>query len=659
MHRLTNLAIGTRQMQILLVAGDDEDFAYLRDLLVRAGEEQIALNHAHSFEEALVLLKQTTYDLVLCDYKSADGAALRLLHELREQGLGAQVIFLSDFVNDATVEAAIRTGAGRCCQKPGSDVAYVSRDIRRAIEVYCKERQRQKAEDALRKLWGAVEQSADLVIITDRDGVIEYVNPAFEVLTGYSREETIGQTPRMLKSEEQTPEIYKELWQTILSGTVFRGILANRKKNGEIFFAEKTITPLHDAEGKITHFISNDRDITERRRLETQLQQAQKMDAIGKLAGGVAHDFNNLLMVISAYAELMLDSVAPEHPLRRNVQEIMTASRRAADLTRQLLAFGRKQVQSLQLVDLNWIVEEINKMLPRLIGEDIELIFAPGQNLGKVKADLVQIEQIVMNLAANARDAMPKGGKLTIETANVQLDEDYVQEHLIVPAGDYVLLAVTDSGTGIASEHMAHIFEPFYTTKEAGKGTGLGLATVYGIVKQNGGFVWVYSEPGLGTTFKIYLPRVQQGIEKIHSSKPIEISSKGCETVLLVEDELAVRQSTREYLMLNGYIVLEAKNGEDALCIARDYIPPIHMMITDVVMPNMGGAKLAGHLATERPSMKVLFVSGYAENTVLRHGAIDVTTRFLQKPFSLKTLARKIREVLEAETVMAASAGSS
>jgi two-component system, cell cycle sensor histidine kinase and response regulator CckA len=354
-----------------------------------------------------------------------------------------------------------------------------------------------------------------------------------------------------------------------------------------------------------------------------------------------------------------LDSVAPEHPLRRNVQEIMTASRRAADLTRQLLAFGRKQVQSLQLVDLNWIVEEINKMLPRLIGEDIELIFAPGQNLGKVKADLVQIEQIVMNLAANARDAMPKGGKLTIETANVQLDEDYVQEHSIVPAGDYVLLAVTDSGTGIASEHMAHIFEPFYTTKGEGKGTGLGLATVYGIVKQNGGFVWVYSEPGLGTTFKIYLPRVQQGIEKIHSSKPIEISSKGCETVLLVEDELAVRQSTREYLMLNGYIVLEAKNGEDALCIARDYIPPIHMMITDVVMPNMGGAKLAGHLATERPSMKVLFVSGYAENTVLRHGAIDVTTRFLQKPFSLKTLARKIREVLETETVMAASAGSS
>ncbi len=659
MHTLTNLAIGSRQMHILLVAENQEDFIYLRDLLVRAGDGHIALDHAQSSEEALALLRRTPRDLILCDYKSGDGMALRLLHELRAQGLGPPVIFLSDYVDEATVEAAIRAGTCGCVQTASLDEASITRTIRHAIEVYCKERQRQKAEDALRKLWRAVEQSADLVIISDREGIIEYVNPAFETLTGYSREETIGETPRLLKSEEQNPEVYRELWQTILSGNVFRGVLANRKKNGEIFFAEKTITPLRDAEGKITHFISNDRDITERRRLEIQFQQAQKMDAIGTLAGGVAHDFNNLLMVISAYAELMQDSLAPEHPLRRNVQEIMAASRRAADLTRQLLAFGRKQVQSLQFLDLNWVIDEINKMLPRLIGEDIELVFAPGQKLGKVKADLVQIEQIVMNLAANARDAMPKGGKLTIETANVHLGESYVQEHSIVPVGDYVLLAVTDCGGGIAPQHIAHIFEPFYTTKKDGKATGLGLATVYGIVKQNGGFVWVYSEPGLGTTFKIYLPRVQQESENIRLKKPAEMSSsKGCETLLLVEDELAVRQSTREFLILNGYIVLEAKNGEDALCIARDYVPPIHMMITDVVMPNMGGPKLAGHLATEGPCMKVLFVSGYAENTVLRHGAIDVTSRFLQKPFPLKTLGRKIREVLETDTAMAASAGS-
>src|SRR5436190_2481863 len=327
------------------------------------------------------------------------------------------------------------------------------------------------AEDTVRKLWQAIEQSADLVLITDRTGVIEYVNPAFESLTGYSREEAIGQTPRLLKSGQQSPELYEELWATIMSGNVFRGVLANRKKSGEIFYAEKSITPVRDSEGRITHFISNDRDITERRRLEAQLQQAQKMDAIGKLAGGVAHDFNNLLMVISAYAELMQDALSPGHPLLRNVQEIMKASRRAADLTRQLLAFGRKQMQALQLLDLNQVLKEISKMLPRLIGEDFQLTIAHGRNIGCVRADPMQIEQLVMNLAANARDAMPDGGKLTIETASIGLDESYVQKHSIVPNGDYVLLAVTDTGQGIAPEHLSHIFEPFYTTKAEGKGT--------------------------------------------------------------------------------------------------------------------------------------------------------------------------------------------
>ncbi len=659
MDRGRDSAIGSAQMQLLVVGNNEEDFTYLRDLLSKTGDGLLGLDHAHSPEEALARLARTTYHLLLCDYKSGDGMALHLLHALHKHGLGAPVIFLSDHVDEAAVETAIKAGACECVQTSSLNGATITRAIRYAIDVYCKERQRQKAEDTLRKLWRAVEQSADLVMITDLSGVIEYVNPAFEALTGYSPEEAIGRTPRLLKSGQQPPGLYQELWETILSGGVFRGILVNRKKNGEIFFAEKTITPLRDAEGRITHFISNDRDITERRRLESQLQQAQKMDAIGRLAGGVAHDFNNLLMVISAYAELMQDSLAAEHPLRRNVQEIMTASRRAADLTRQLLAFGRKQMQSLQLLDLNWIIQDINKMLPRLIGEDIQLVFVAGRNLGQVNADPVQIEQVVMNLAANARDAMPHGGKLTIETAGVRLDEAYVQRHSIVPAGDYVLLAFTDTGQGIAPEHIAHIFEPFYTTKEEGKGTGLGLATVYGIVKQNGGFIWVYSEPGIGTTFKIYLPRVQQETGRMQPLKLVEESPQGCETLLLVEDEAAVRQSAREFLALKGYTVLEAKNGEDALCIARDYLRPIDLMITDVVMPHLGGAKLAGQLAAERPTMKVLFVSGYAENTVLRHGAIDVTNSFLQKPFSLKALARKIREVLQTESAAAASTSSS
>jgi two-component system cell cycle sensor histidine kinase/response regulator CckA len=658
MHKPPPSEVTNTQMQLLLVGEGQEDFLYLRDLLARAGDGQLGLDCAHSLEEALAHLRQKTYDLLLIDYK-AGNEALRLLHDIRKNGFCVPVIFLSEHVDETTVTTAIKAGACDCVQTSSLNEASITRAIRYAVDVYCKERQRQKAEDTLRKLWRAVEQSADLVMITDHSGVIEYVNPAFETLTGYSREEAIGRTPRILKSGQQSPELYQQLWQTILAGNVFRGVLVNRKKNGEIFFAEKTITPLRDSEGNIANFISSDRDITERRRLEAQLQQAQKMDAIGRLAGGVAHDFNNLLMVISAYAELTLDSLAPKHPLRRNVEEIQTASRRAADLTRQLLAFGRQQMQALQLLDLNEVIQEICKMLPRLIGEDIELILDPGRSLGKVKADTVQIEQVVMNLAANARDAMPHGGTLTIETCNVRVDEAYLQRHSIVPPGDYVLLAVTDSGEGIPPEHLSHIFEPFYTTKEEGKGTGLGLATVYGIVKQSGGFIWVYSEAGLGTTFKIYLPLVHQKISKVPPRAVVEKPIRGCETLLLVEDEAAVRRPAREFLTLNGYIVLEAKNGEDALRIARDYSGSIHLMITDVVMPHMGGAQLAEQLAAERPQMGVLFVSGYAESTILRHGAIDMVTRFLQKPFSLKELGRKIREALDTkESAMAASASS-
>ena len=643
-------------MQLLLV-GDNDDFSYLRDLLSRTGDGQLGLHHAHSTEEALLRLSEYTYDLLLCEYKAEDGAALRLLHELRRNHPGAPVIFLSDHMDETAVEMPLEQGGEDFAAISIADKPAIPGTIRSAIDVYRKERQHQRAENTLRKLWRAVEQSADLVMITDREGMIEYVNPAFEAVSGYSPGELIGKTPRVLKSGQQNSELYKELWQTILSGNVFRCTVVNRKKNGDVFVAEKTITPLRDGEGRITHFISNDRDITDRRRLENQLQQAQKMDAIGRLAGGVAHDFNNLLMVISSYAELMLDSLAPQHPLRRNVDEIQKASRRAADLTRQLLAFGRKQMQSLQLLDLNLIIDDINKMLPRLIGEDIELVFVPGEKLAKVKADPVQIEQIVMNLVANARDAMPKGGRLVIETASLRLDDAYVQKHSIVPPGQYVLLTVSDSGLGIAPEHLSHIFEPFYTTKEEGKGTGLGLATVYGIVKQNSGFIWVYTEPGMGTTFKIYLPQARQAKLVLQPPLPAEGCPRGCETLLLAEDEAAVRESTREFLSLNGYIVLEAKNGIEALALAQSYAGPIHLMITDVVMPQMGGARLAGELASDRPDMKVLFVSGYAEATFQHHGEIDVTTRFLQKPFSLKTLARKIREIIdEAKPVLAAAA---
>ena len=653
--------VASVQMQLLLVSQSPTDADYLRNLLERNGDGHVSLQHVLNSDDALECMRHTTFDLLLCNFTPGEGTALRLIRDLRKEGARVPVVFLSDHVDEVASDAAIKAGASGFVEKSKLDHASLTRNVQCAIDLYCKERQRQRAENMLRKVSRAVERSADLVIITDRSGIIEYVNPAFETLTGYSRKEAIGRTPRILKSGHQLPSLYRELWETVLAGEVFRGVLANRKKNGEVFYAEKTITPLHDNAGKITHFISNDRDITERRRLEAQLHSSQRMDAVGKLAGGVAHDFNNLLMVISANAEMTLDSLAQEHPLRRHVLEIQTASRRAAELTRQLLAFGRKQVPALQLLDLNHVIQEIVKMLPRLIGEDIELKFMPGEQLGMVKADPVQLEQIVMNLAANARDAMPRGGKLTIESSAVHLDEIYLRRHSMVPAGNYVLLSVSDTGDGISSQHINHIFEPFYSTKEEGKGTGLGLATVYGIVKQSGGYIWVYSEPRLGTAFKIYLPRVNAKASSFPPPVRQEPVPNGCETILLVEDEAAVRSSTRDFLRSIGYIVLEAGNGQQALELARSYPAAIDLLMSDVVMPGISGVQLASTLISERPKTKVFFVSGYAESTVLRHGHVDVLSRFLQKPFSLKTMAWKLREILQSQpapviSVRAASA---
>jgi PAS domain S-box-containing protein len=502
-----------------------------------------------------------------------------------------------------------------------------------------------------------VEQSADLAIILDGSGVMEYVNPAFEAITGYSQEEAIGQTLGMLKLEQPADELYEEMRNAVLEGHVFRGIVEERKKNGETCTVESALTPVRDAAGRVTHVICTGHDITDQRRMQSELQQSQKMDVIGRLAGGVAHDFNNLLLVISAYADLALDVIPEGDPVRRNLSEIITASRRAADLTRQLLVFGHKQAPVSQLLDLNTVLADIVGMLSRLIGEDIELIIAPGQNLGMIKADPIQIEQIVMNLAVNARDAMPSGGKLTIETSMVRLDVSHANLHSVVPPGDYVLLTVTDSGEGIASQHLTHIFEPFYTTKDADKGTGLGLATVHGIVNEIGGSVRVCSEPGLGAEFKIYIPRVHSSDCEMCPRSIEEGRPGGCETVLLVEDDSAVRESTGQFLTKCGYSVLPAGNGESGLRVSFEHSGQIALMICDVFLPCMSGPQLAWTLGMERPEMKALFVSGYAKKTVIQHGHIDLTANFLQKPFSLRRLAQKIREVLESSErcTMAAS----
>ncbi len=498
-------------MHVLLVGSQEEDFFLIREILDRNRRALPAvLDHAGSLDEAKTMLQRGNYGLVLFEHETGDAAATKLLSEFLHTRGALPFILLTEHADEKAVAEIMQAGAYDCMERSQLTGANLVRTIRCALNLHSTQQQRHVAEQSLRKLSCAVEQSADAIFITNSEGIIEYVNPAFERLTGYSPEEVMGKTPSILKSGEQAPVLYREVWETIRSGNVGRSIVVNRKKNGEVYYVDESISPIRDAEGQIANFVSNGRDFTERLRLEAQLLQSQKMDAVGRLAGGIAHDFNNLLTIITSYSELALDSVAPGSPTQARIQEILSAARRAADLTRQLLAFSRKQPQALRVAELNPVVSGIVKTLHRLIGEDIELVFVPGEGLGRIRLDPVQIEQILMNLAANARDAMPQGGRCTIETSNVQLDEQYVdRKRTVIPTGRYAVLTVTDTGDGIPADHLSHIFEPFYTTKPSGKGTGLGLATVYGIVKQNHGFVWAYSEPGMGTVFKIYLPCVQ------------------------------------------------------------------------------------------------------------------------------------------------------
>jgi PAS domain S-box-containing protein len=542
----------------------------------------------------------------------------------------------------------------RVAERTGQ-LAAANRDLEKeVVERRMTEVELDKQRSFLRQV---IDLNPNFIFAKDKGGRFTLVNQAIADAYGTSVESLLGKTDADFNPNREEVERFRrddlEVMDTLREKFIPEEIMTDAR--GRVRWLQTIKRPIVSPDGTASQMLGIATDITARKqteealyRSEEQLRQAQKMEAVGKLAGGVAHDFNNLLTVINGHTALSLRRLGQDGPLYPKLEAIREAGERAASLTRQLLAFSRKQIMQPKVLDLNHVIFETNKMLQRLIGEDIDLLIGLTPDLGKVKADPGQIEQVLMNLSVNARDAMPKGGKVTIETQNVLIDEEYSRRHLSVRPGRYVMLAVSDTGCGMDAATQERIFEPFFTTKGTGKGTGLGLSTVYGIVKQSGGNIWVYSEVGRGTTFKIYLPCVDHHAEDFKSIAEAAQATPGTETVLLVEDEEMVRNMTREILQESGYRVLEAAHGHEALHVAEQHDGPIHLMLSDVVMPQMSGRELAEQLSPRRAEMKVLYMSGYTDDAIVHHGVLDEGMAFIEKPFTPSALTRKLREVLSA-----------
>jgi PAS domain S-box-containing protein len=538
-------------------------------------------------------------------------------------------------------DGSIRTLSGRGELLSGNDSAPA-----RMVGTVQDITERKQAEEKQARLVALLEATPDLVGIANADGLPLFINKAGRRAFGIKDDEDLSKIHILDFRPEWAIPIIQEAFQEAIRLGVWTGETVLLNRDGHEIPVSQVIVAHKSADNKVRFFSSIMRDLTEQKKLEEQVRQSQKMDAIGQLAGGVAHDFNNLLTVISGYSELLLVKVPINDPMRESIKAISEAGERAASLTRQLLAFSRQTVMESKILDLNTIVSDTEKMLRRLIGEDILLTAVLDPTISRVKVDPGQIGQVLMNLAVNARDAMPKGGKLTIETGNIKLDEMYVRMHPEVQAGRYVMLVMSDTGCGMTPLIKSHIFEPFFTTKGVGKGTGLGLAVVHGIIMQSGGHVEVYSEPNLGTTFKIYLPAVDEEIEtsdKLYADNHL----RGTETLLLVEDEESVRELVCLVLQTHGYKVVQANDGKEALRMLERHNVRIDLLVTDVVMPGMGGRELAEFLLPKFPQMKALYMSGYTDDAVVRHGILQAEIDFIQKPYSPHALLRKIRQVLD------------
>jgi len=626
----------------ILVLEDNDADAELVEVELRRAELDFTARRVVTRPDFERALREFHPDIIVSDHQLPQFSGVAALELARARAPHAPFILLTGSLDEETAVEYMKAGAADYILK--GRLTRLGPAVRGALERERMKRQLREREEYFRSL---IEQAMDIIAVLDADGAVRYASPSVLPLLGYGAEELVGQHIFDLVHPDDVGPALRMFAEGVATGQGGRLLeLQVRHKDGTYRSLEAIGRYLLD-DPVVRGVVINARDVTERRSLERQLLQAQKMEAVGRLAGGIAHDFNNVLTAIFGYADLLTEEFPAGSPARQDLEEIRKAATRASALTRQLLAFSRQQVLAPMVLSVNDLVDDVDKMLRRLVGEDVELRLNLARDAGNVRADSGQLQQVIMNLVVNARDAMPTGGKLVIETADAELTEQYAEMHQAVIPGRYVMLAVSDTGVGMDAQTKARIFEPFFTTKEKGKGTGLGLSTVYGIVKQSGGYVWVYSELGHGTTIKLYLPRVDAPAEP--QAPPRETATlTGTETILLAEDDDILRPLTKGLLAKLGYTVLDAESAEQALAVAGARQGPIHLLVADVVMPGASGRELARRLAQSRPETRVLYVSGYTDDAIVHHGMLDPGLKFLQKPFTPAALARKVREVLDA-----------
>src|SRR5216110_1967201 len=631
-----------KPLRVLMVE-DSEDDAHLVLRELRGAGYDLTHERVDTAAALEAALDRHPWDLVIGDYSMPQFSGTAALAMLRERGLDVPYICVSGTITEELAVAAMKAGAHD----------YVTKgQLKRllpAIERELREAQGRATLRATEASFATLVEHAPVGIYrSSPEGRFLSVNAAVVRMLGYETGAQVLNLDMARDVYADAAERQRLVERDTYSDRQYDNVEATwKRRDGRLLTVQLSVRAVRNAAGQVEYYETFVRDVTDQRRLQQQVLQSQKMEAVGRLAGGIAHDFNNLLTVITSYSDLLLEALAPGDAKRDDLEQVRKAADGAAALTRQLLAFSRQQVIAPRVVNLSAVVAGVEKMLRRVIGEDVDLVTVLDPGVGSVRADVGQLEQVLMNLVVNARDAMPTGGRLTVETANVEHDPEYARDREAAAVRRFAMLAVTDTGCGMDEATKARIFEPFFTTKETGKGTGLGLATVYGIVKQAGGFIWVYSEPGRGTTFKVYLPRVEEPAEPAAAPMATVEPLRGTETVLVVEDAASVRMVTRQVLERYGYAVLEAPNGETALRLAAKHHGRIHLLLTDVVMPGLSGRQLAEQLAQLRPDMKVLYASGYADQAIVHHGILESGIAYLQKPFTPETLARSVRQVLD------------